>query len=300
MIFNAGKQRVFRARNKLDEPGLISHITQRAAGKEPLFLEENDYLSMLDILKKKAELYKLNFLALCLMPNHIHILIKPEERSLFTAMKDIFSNYAIRFNRKYQRRGHLFGGPYRQAVCFDAAYLLAASIYIHMNPARSGLIDAAFNYRWSSCALYLRKEYVESFVDPRPVLELLDKDISRAAEQYRLFLKEAKHAGNDNILEKEGAVEKLCIKLAEFFPSIFGRLIKRKYSVAEGKQKPLSPPELDVLISSFSSMVSTRKPETKKAREYIVQQLRARGFNQQEIAARLEISRKTVYNILNS
>ena len=300
MIFNAGKQRVFRARNKLDQPGLISHITQRAAGKEPLFLEETDYLSMLDVLKKKAELYKLNFLALCLMPNHIHILIKPEERNLFTGMKDIFSNYAIRFNRKYQRKGHLFGGPYRQAVCFDAAYLLAASIYIHMNPARVGLIDAASNYRWSSCALYLRKDYVESFVDPRPVLRLLDDDITPAAEQYRLLLKEAKHAGNDNVLEKEGAVEKLCIKLTEYFPSIFGRLFKRKFSVAEGKQETLSPPELEVLISSFNSMVSTRKPETKKAREYIVQQLKARGFSQQEIAARLEVSRKTVYNILNS
>ncbi len=42
---NAGLQRVFRARYKLDQPGLISHITQRAAGKEPLFLEENDYLA---------------------------------------------------------------------------------------------------------------------------------------------------------------------------------------------------------------------------------------------------------------
>ncbi|WP_291321066.1 hypothetical protein [Desulfonatronospira sp.] len=68
---NARLQRVFRPRYKLNQPGLISHITQRAAGKEPLFLEENDYLAMLGILKKSAEEYQINYLALCLMPNHV-------------------------------------------------------------------------------------------------------------------------------------------------------------------------------------------------------------------------------------
>jgi len=39
-------------------------------------------------------------------------------------MRDLFSRYAMMFNRKYERKGHLFAGPYRQAVCLDDGYLL--------------------------------------------------------------------------------------------------------------------------------------------------------------------------------
>ena len=45
-------KRFFRVRNKLNYPGLVSHITQRATGKEPLFIEEGDYLYMLKLLKE--------------------------------------------------------------------------------------------------------------------------------------------------------------------------------------------------------------------------------------------------------
>jgi len=45
-LIQQGKiKRHFRATRKLTTPKLVSHITQRAAGKEPLFIEDNDYLS---------------------------------------------------------------------------------------------------------------------------------------------------------------------------------------------------------------------------------------------------------------
>jgi len=40
-LINQGRlKRIFRAKRKLTQPDLVSHITQRAAGKEPLFVEE--------------------------------------------------------------------------------------------------------------------------------------------------------------------------------------------------------------------------------------------------------------------
>lgn len=299
IIAMAGTQRIFRSRYKLDRPGLISHITQRAAGREPLFLEDNDYLAMLGIFKKKAEEYHLDFIAFSQMPNHVHILIKPEEKNLFPAMRDIFSGYAKWFNRKYQRKGHLFGGAYRQAVCLDSAYLLAASAYIHLNPVSAGLTDDALKYRWSSCSLYCTDKPVESFVDPAPVLEVLDNDFSAAASQYRLILKEAREVRHENILEKEGVVERFCLRLSEVFPSIFSRLAKK--SVNPGIDIHDQPSFIDIenMARNFKPMVSTRDPQTKRARKYIVQQLQARGFNRKEIARRLNVSQKTIYTILN-
>jgi len=45
-LVSQGKlKRYFRAKRKLNAPGLISHITQRSAGREPLFIEDEDYLN---------------------------------------------------------------------------------------------------------------------------------------------------------------------------------------------------------------------------------------------------------------
>ncbi|MDZ7696567.1 MAG: transposase [Deltaproteobacteria bacterium] len=141
-LIRQGKiKRIFRAKQKLTVPDIVSHITQRAAGKEPLFLEEADYLFMLANMKDITQKRSLEMFAFCLMPNHIHLLVSPREGELNEAMRDLFSRYAMMFNRKYERKGHLFGGPYRQAVCLDDAYLLVASLYIHMNPVRAGLVE---------------------------------------------------------------------------------------------------------------------------------------------------------------
>ena len=126
----AGKQRVFRSREKIQAAGYVSHITQRAAGREPLFLENNDYLDMLALLKEAAHNFDLCFYAFCLMPNHVHLLLEPRHANLSKAMHAIFSRYAKRFNSKYQRRGHIFGGPYRQAICLvDILAALKDGVY---------------------------------------------------------------------------------------------------------------------------------------------------------------------------
>lgn len=296
----SGVQRIFRARFKLDQPGLISHITQRAAGKEPLFLEENDYLAMLGILKKSAQEYKIRYFALCIMQNHVHILIKTQEKNLFEAMRYIYSRYALWFNKKYQRKGHLFAGPYRQSVCLDPVYLLAASVYIHLNPVRAGLADDGSKYRWSSCRLYCKEKPVKSFVDPRPVLELLDQDRIIAVRQYEFLLREGRSAKQENLFEKQGAVENFCGRLGKMFPSIFERIAKTWSTEFEKNEAGLVLDPVEKLTNEFQDIPSTRKPETRKARKFIVEQLLARGFNQTQIAANLKISRKTVYNILNS
>jgi REP element-mobilizing transposase RayT len=122
-LIRQGKlKRIFRAKQKLTVPDIVSHITQRAAGKDPLFLEETDYLFMLANMKDIIQKRSLDIYAFCLMPNHIHLLASPREDELHESMRDLFSRYAMMFNRKYERKGHLFAGPYRQAVCLEDAY----------------------------------------------------------------------------------------------------------------------------------------------------------------------------------
>ncbi len=292
-------QRIFRARYKLDEPGLISHITQRAAGKDPLFLDDRDYMTMLGLLKESSEKFNISYYALCLMQNHLHIQIKPHKKNLVQAMRSIFSRYAAKFNHRYERRGHLFGGPYRQSVCLDNSYLLSASIYIHLNPVRAGLTDNANQYRWSSSSLYCLDTPKESFVDPKPVLQLVHDDQDAARREYKKILQKAQGAEPDNALEHKGAIEKFCVRLAEIFPALFKRLSKKTRA-----DKNLSPSllELTELESRLQKMTGSRTPsaESRMAKKYIIEQLLARGFKKTEIAERMGISRRSVYYLLNS
>ena len=296
----AGKQRVFRSREKIQAAGYVSHITQRAAGREPLFLENNDYLDMLALLKEAAHHFDLCFYAFCLMPNHVHLLLKPRHDNLSKAMHAIFSRYAKRFNSKYQRRGHIFGGPYRQAICLDNSYLLAASIYIHLNPVRANLIKLAPDYRWSSCSLYCNVNAPLSFVDPGPVLELLDReDLSQAKKQYATILQEATQEETENAMEQEGAIAGLLSSLASMFPKLFKRLARKGGQEGNTQQRIPDLVELEEQLQRLASS-NPRSPETLRARRYLVEQLVARGYKKSEIAHKLQLSRKTIYNTLHN
>jgi len=295
----AGKQRVFRSREKIQAAGYVSHITQRAAGREPLFLERHDYLDMLALLKDVAHNFDLSFYAFCLMPNHVHLLLEPRHANLSKAMHAIFSRYAKRFNSKYGRRGHIFGGPYRQAICLDTSYLLAASIYIHLNPVRANLIQQAPDYRWSSCSLYCNVNAPLSFVDPAPVLELLDhQNLSQAKKHYATILQEASQERQDNALEQEGAITGLLSRLASMFPELFKRLARKGGQEGDTQQKIPDLVELEEQLQRLASS-KPRSPESMQARKYLVEQLVARGYKKSEIAHKLQLSRKTIYNILH-
>ena len=290
-------KRYFRARRKLSFPGLISHITQRAAGKGVLFVEDSDYLYMLKLLKELKEDCDLTFLAFCLLRNHLHILIKQQQKNLLESMHDLFTRYGIYFNHKYNRIGHLFCGPFRQAACFDEYYLLAASIYIHMNPVRAGIVNHYSEYRWSSWQLYCQHRQPISFIDYNFILRMLNKDITHAKNRYISLLDKAGGYRVSEISEDKKAIGKFSIWLHKNFPGVFDnkRVIQAEGILAEGYT---SDEALDEAIDRLKGKRRLTKPGDIEAREYAISQLRSRGFSSREIADYLDISCPTVYAVI--
>ncbi len=300
-LIKEGKiKRFFRATKKLNAPDLVYHITQRAAGKEPLFLEDNDYLFMIRVLKEISQNHSLRMYAFCLMPNHVHLLFSPQKDNLYDAMRNLFSRYAMRFNRKYERKGHLFGGPYRQAVCLDDSYLLAASVYIHLNPVKAGLALVPRRYRWSSSELYCRDDAPKSFIDPEFILHMLSENQLEGKKRYRLMLKEGSALTTAHVLEQEDAIERFSSKLASIFPSIFKKVNNKRQVIKSSAQNLLSIEDLEREIRDMKEDYHSIKPKDQKAKKYLIEQLISRGYKRSEIAERLGLSRKTVYNILKS
>ena len=293
-------KRYFRATRKLKGVGLISHITQRSAGSEPMFVEDDDYVYMMGLLKEIADGYSLDIFAICLMPNHAHILMSPREENLYDAMRDLFSRYVARFNFKYERKGHLVGGPYRQAVCFDDSYLLAASLYIHLNPVKADLAPDVSSYRWTSSRLYCEPDAPESFVKPGFVLGILSEDDATAKERYRMLLRNAGGLEAGHVLEQEDAIERFRKRIVAVFPKLFRQINAKNQTAAHAGKDLISLDAMAEQIYAVRSGAYQSAPESRKAKKYLIEQMLARGFTKVEIAGQLGVSRKTIYNILGS
>ena len=291
-------RRIFRAKQKLNVPGLVSHITQRAAGKERLFLEDPDYLYMLVLLKNFSRIHGMEIYAFCLMGNHIHLLMRPEKDNLYDAMRDLFSRYAMWFNKKYERKGHLFGGPYRQAVCLDDGYLLAASVYIHLNPVKAGMVTTAEDYRWSSVRLYCDTAAPKAFVNPFFVLNTLSPNSEGAKEIYRDLLSRAAQVETGQVFEQEDVIDRFRKRLVGMFPALFKRMAERNRTIKASGLELLSTEVLEERIEGFKGPAVIREPETRTAKRFLVEQLLSQGYKRGEIAEKLGVSRKTIYNIL--
>jgi putative transposase len=287
-------KRFFRARQKLNAPGVISHITQRASGADRLFHEEDDFLEMLARLKRVSQTHELEFMAFVLMPNHVHLLLSQNKANLHKAMRELFLGYARRYNKKYERKGHLFGGRYRQAVCLDEAYFLAVSLYIHLNPVRAGLALQPTDYRWSSCRLFTESATKESFVSPERILQLLSEDHLEARDIYRMMLEEGRKIKKGEVIEDQRAIHDFQWKLSGVF-HLFGKLTSLR---TEEPPKSWDETEVNKRIATFMEGGVHPLPKDKGATRYLVEQLVSRGFTRREIAQKLGVSRKTIYNLL--
>lgn len=142
-------------RLRLDLPGEFYHVTARGNDRQPIFLEDADYRFYLAHLKLLLHALGIELHGYCLMPNHIHLLLKTLHGSLSRLMQRQQGWYARRFNAKYGRTGHLFERRFDARLIVDDAYLMEVLRYIHMNPVKALLVGRPEDYPWSSVHAYL-------------------------------------------------------------------------------------------------------------------------------------------------
>jgi len=275
-------RRQLTIRQRIIFEGAVYHITQRAPGTERIFLEENDYLYFLKILKDIAQEFHVKLFSFTLLTNHLHLLLQITQKNLSSAMKNLFERYAMYFNEKYQRKGHVFCGRFRASLCNDDAYFLAISVYIHLNPCRAGLCKDFRSYRWSSIRLFTDIT-AATFVDYQQILSMIDQDIHRARQKYQQIL-------SDSLLHIEscGISETLSLKrVAGQIGEVIQKITKRH----EEKN-------LEAMVEKIKSKQRMRKIEERDARKYVIGQLLADGYTPTEIEKMLGISRATFYRTI--
>jgi REP element-mobilizing transposase RayT len=124
----------------------------RATEGQPLFQEGKDRLNFLSRISKVSEGTGARILAWVLMSNHVYLLMFSGPPGISKFMRRLLTGYALWYNRKYHRRGHLFQDRYKSIVCEEEAYLLELVRYIHLNPLRAGIvknIEELDRYPWT-------------------------------------------------------------------------------------------------------------------------------------------------------
>ena len=207
----------------------IYHVYNRGVAKLPIFLKKTDYANFRDIMRyylvgfPKREVSDtsqqipkrrladdlpvcwkadpngngmfrriLDLLAYCLMPNHIHFLIRIREVSdtsqspISEFMKRLSITYAHKFNHDNQRVGPIFQGRFKIKQLHTDELVAHVASYIHLNPAMAGLVESSQLWPWSDINDYYNFAATATNKLSKPLFVL--EYFNRRPSQYRDFV----------------------------------------------------------------------------------------------------------------
>lgn len=212
----------------------------RGNARENVFIDNQDKGKLLKIIfeKKKDELFLLY--AYCIINNHAHFVLKEMKESISNSMKKITTSYAIYFNKKYNRVGHVFQDRFRSEVIKNDSYLLSAIRYVHNNPEKAGIANKE-EYPWSSYQFYNSHDSklseiidILKYFSPEPEEAItLFKNFSNQFEKRKfLDIKERKAVNQNNIILfieeflKNNNMEKADLYNKAYYKQIVGLVVE--------------------------------------------------------------------------
>lgn len=137
---------------RLEFPGAIYHVLNRGNYREFVFRTQVARQAFEACLFQACERSEWRLHAFVIMGNHYHLAVETPLGNVVTGMQWLQATFANRFNRLRDERGHLFQGRYKCLLVEGGQWLGTLCHYIHLNPARAGILPAARlgEYRHSS------------------------------------------------------------------------------------------------------------------------------------------------------
>jgi len=174
----------------LDAPGTLHHVIVRGIEKRPIVDDDNDREDFVTRMGSVALDTETSIYAWALMSNHAHILLRSSSAGLPTFMRRLLSGYAISYNRRHNRYGHLFQNRYKSIVCEEDQYFKELVRYIHLNPLRAGLVETLAKldrYQWCGHSVIMNR-CQEPWQDRRYVLKWFGRKERDSKKIYREFV----------------------------------------------------------------------------------------------------------------
>lgn len=176
---------------RLDMEGSLHHVMVRGLEKRTIFRTRRDREDFLSRLGNQVASTGVKLYGWCLMPNHAHLLVKTGSTPLSTMMRRLLTGYAIGFNRRHNRVGHVFSNRYTSILVEEEPYLLELVRYIHLNPVRHTIVktvETLSTYPWTGHAALLGHT-VQPGQDVDYILTKFDPVPSKARRAYQAFVR---------------------------------------------------------------------------------------------------------------
>jgi REP element-mobilizing transposase RayT len=143
-------------------PDTYYHIYQRGNNRQNIFLEAENYRYFLKLYTKYIVPIAETF-AYCLLPNHMHFLIRTRNQQTYDfseksyvykppseQFRRLYIAYTKAINKRYQRTGSLFENRFGRKLVTNDRYFCTLIRYIHQNPVRHGIVDNLSDWPYSS------------------------------------------------------------------------------------------------------------------------------------------------------
>jgi len=105
--------------------GFIYHVINRGNGRQKVFHKEQDYEAFINLMEEAKGRHPVKILAYCLIPNHFHMVLKPEKaEDLSKFMQWSMTSHVRRYHRHYGTTGHVWQGRFKSFVIREDNHLL--------------------------------------------------------------------------------------------------------------------------------------------------------------------------------
>ena len=131
------------------------HIMIRGNNRNIVFKSDEDYQYFLDLVTKYKIEHPFDLYHYCLMPNHVHMLVRTNKVTDFsTFMKKLSLAYFHHYRQNYGWVGHFWQDRYKSQAVGKDIYFAQCGKYIELNPVRANIVETPEEYLFSSYRYY--------------------------------------------------------------------------------------------------------------------------------------------------
>ncbi len=237
---------------RIEYPEAFYHVMSRGNAGEKIFLIDRDREKFLEYLKNASDRFSLTIHTYCLMNTHYHLLAATPHANISKAMQWLNVSYAVYFNKKHQRYGHLFQGRFKAILLDEEDYFQALSRYIHLNPVRGHLVNTPGDYQWSSYNALIGRGKAPGWLETDYLLTCFHKNREKAQQLFVQFC-EAVEAGSVENPSKN-LVQGFILGNEDFVKFIQGKMLSSATDDREIPQlrKLRSRPTLEGIIGTVA------------------------------------------------
>lgn len=154
--------------------GMYYHVLNRGNNRSVVFHSERDYAQFVALISEAQNRVAMDVIALCLMPNHFHLLVRPAQNdALGKWMQWLLTSHVRQYHKQYRTSGRVWQGRFKAFPVQDDTHLLTVMRYVERNALTANLAERAEEWRWGS--LHWRATANSHIVLTPPPLELPDQ-----------------------------------------------------------------------------------------------------------------------------